>query len=245
MSEFEAGVRAALSKFLASSHQGRKVAVFDADGTLWRGDIGEAFFRHQIAAKTAPHAPPIGAWEAYLTEALEGDTVKAYAWLAQWNAGLREEDFAELCDTFFRESWRANIFGAIRAFTHELANAGFEVWVVTGSPRWIVQSGVREGYAIRPERVIGTDVLVEQGVLTDKLKHEVPYRAGKARLIEKLIGEKPLFAAGNTYWDKEMMNESRGLCLAIASEQEGEPNFDSEQKLQSLARSSQWLSQCF
>lgn len=233
-----------LSNFLSLEREGRKLALFDADGTLWRGDIGEAFFRHQIDRKSIPHAPKSDAWGTYIGEALKGNTVKAYGWLAQWNAGVREIDFIRWCEEFFEIMWAKNVFEPVREFTHMLRNAGFEVWVVTGSPRWIVQAGIK-GFGITADRVIGTSVIVKDGVLTEELEHEVPYRAGKARLIEKLIGAQPHFVAGNTYWDKEMMQLAADLALAIHSEDEGEPNHESEQKLRKLAESSDWLVQRF
>ncbi|MBI3542531.1 MAG: hypothetical protein HY075_04575, partial [Deltaproteobacteria bacterium] len=76
---FDATVARELEKFLKrdwAAVPGRKVALFDADGTLWRGDVGEAFYRHQLERKTIPHAPKKNPWDTYLAEALEGDTPK-------------------------------------------------------------------------------------------------------------------------------------------------------------------------
>jgi phosphoserine phosphatase len=233
-----------LERFLGRAPGGRRVVIFDADGTLWRGDVGEAFFRHQVERKTVPHAPKRDPWESYWQEATQGNTAKAYGWLAQWNAGVREEDLVRWCDEYFRETWTKFVFEPMRELSHALLNAGCEVWVITGSPRWIVQSGVK-GFGIPADRVIGTSVVVRDGVLTEELEHEVPYRAGKARLVEKLIGHMPAFVIGNTYWDKEMMVLSTELALAVCSEEKGEPNHDSEQRLQKLATDSSWLTQRF
>lgn len=241
---FDSQVSSRLAQLFQTEHEGRKVAVFDADGTLWRGDIGEAFFRHQVEKKTIPGAPPKDAWNTYLKESLEGDATVAYAWLAQWNAGVFEHDLKVWCQEFFEDVWTGNIFEPVKQLTQKLKSEDFEVWVVTGSPRWIVQAGVKN-YDIDVDRVIGTNVVVENGVLTERLQNEVPYRAGKARLIEKIIGTEPLFAAGNTFWDKEMLTMARGLSLAICSEGQHEPNFESEQKLQNIARENGWLRQQF
>lgn len=244
MTGFEAAVSKALTEFVEKNSEGRRIALFDADGTLWRGDVGESFFRHQIERKTVPQAPSRDPWGHYIKEALEGDAAKAYGWLAQWNAGVEEADLVRWCEEYFRDTWTKMVFEPMREFTHMLLNSGFEVWVITGSPRWIVQAGVR-GYGIPADRVIGTSVLVKDGVLTDVLEHEVPYRAGKARLYEKIIGSKPIFAAGNTYWDKEMLQLATSLQLAIHSEEKGEPNYDSEQKMYRLAQTNGWLTQRF
>jgi phosphoserine phosphatase len=244
---FDLSIARELNKFLerpqALGRGRRDIAVFDADGTLWRGDVGEAFYRHQIQRKTIPGAPPRDPWDVYIKEAIEGDTVKAYGWLAQWNAGVAEDDLNRWCEEYFNIHFAHMIFAPMRELAHALINAGFEVWVVTASPRWIVQAGVK-GFGIQPDRVIGTSVVVEKGRLTDKVE-QVPYRAAKAKLIQSVIGQKPSFAAGNTYWDKEMMVIATELALAIHSENKGEPNFESEQRLQKLARANKWLSQRF
>ena len=39
---------------LLDSNESEKIAVFDADGTLWHDDLGEAFFKFQIENKLAP-----------------------------------------------------------------------------------------------------------------------------------------------------------------------------------------------
>jgi phosphoserine phosphatase len=241
---FDAPVARELEKLLRRARSGRQVTIFDADGTLWRGDVGEAFFRHQVERNTVPHAPKKDPWDTYLRESLDGNTAKAYGWLAQWNAGVRERDLMRWCEEYFRDSWTKFVFEPVRELSHALLNAGLEVWVVTGSPRWIVQAGVK-GFGIPADRVIGTSVHVRDGLLTDELEHETPYRAGKARLVEKIIGTKPVFVGGNTYWDKEMMVMAGELALAICSEEKGEPNHDSEQKLQKLATANKWLTQRF
>ena len=241
---FDANVARELTHFVERERHGRRIAIFDADGTLWRGDVGEAFFKHQIERGTVPRAPKKDPWQAYLTEALEGETAKAYGWLAQWNAGVEEADLMRWCDEFFRDSWTKFVFEPMREFTHTLLNSGFEVWVITGSPRWIVQAGVK-GFGIPSDRVLGSSVVVEKGILTDRIENEVPYRAGKARLVEKIIAGTPAFVAGNTYWDKEMMLMASEMAFAVCSEDKGEVNHESEERLQRLAETNKWLTQRF
>jgi hypothetical protein len=174
----------------------------------------------------------------------KGDAVKAFGWLAQWNAGVAEADLKQWADHFFRTKWLQNVFQPMRQLTHALLNAGFEVWIVSGSIRWIVEAGV-QGFGIQSDRILGTTVEVENGVLTDRLKGVVPYRAGKARLVSEAIGCRPLLAAGNTFWDKELVDTATELGLTIQSDVQGGPNYDSEQKLARLAASNGWLIQRF
>ena len=132
----------------------------------------------------------------------------------------------------------------MRDLSHTLLKAGFEIWVVSASIRWIVEVGVKD-FGIQHDHVIGSSVVVESGVLTEKIENMVPYRGAKAKLIEKIIGVKPLLAGGNTYWDKEMLGTARELVLTINSEKKGTLNYDSEQRLRSLAEANRWLIQGF
>jgi hypothetical protein len=88
--------------------------------------------------------------------------------------------------------------------------------------------------------------VVNDEVISD-LAYEVPYRQGKYRLVQTKIGIKPIFGAGNTFWDKELLEsvDLNGLNLAIQSEKPGEPNYDSEQKLKEIAKEQGWIIQDF
>lgn len=249
-SGFDPEVSKKLEQFIVNqskktgSHKG--IAVFDADGTLWRGDIGEAFFRDQVARGTVPHAPPKNeAWNFYFNETIKGDCAKAFGWLAQWNTGVKETDLKAWAKEFYEREWAKLAFEPVRQLVRKMTEVGIEVWVVSGSIRWVVAAGAAT-YGIPEHRVIGTSVDVENGVLTDRIEHGIiPYRGGKVQLMEKKIKQTPIFAGGNTYWDKEMMTTATELALAIHSEHRGEPNFESEQKLFEHAKSQGWLTQKF
>src|SRR4051812_12172047 len=113
LSGFTPSVSKELIKFVEKHHGHesiRKIAVFDADGTLWRGDVGEAFFRYQVERRIIPHAPKRNAWNTYFTESTAGDSAKAYGWLAQWNAGVKETDLQRWCEEYVLENWIQNVF---------------------------------------------------------------------------------------------------------------------------------------
>lgn len=256
---FSREIEEELSGFLrrhAGREHYRKIAVFDADGTLWRGDLGEAFLRHQIERRIIPAAPKNSdPWTVYWDEVVNGNPAAAYAWPAQWNAGVAEEDLSRWCREFFRSSYAHLVFEPVRRLTHSLMNADFEVWVVSASMKWAIQAAV-QGFGIQPDRVIAASVVVKNGVLTDELEIPVPFRAAKAKLVDRFIGARPLLVAGNTYWDKEMMITANEIVLGICSERKGEPNYDSETRLQRFLKQQseeeaptggkrKWLSQRF
>ncbi len=235
MVTFDRDVHQKITEFIERHEldpRGRKVAVFDADGTLWREDIGEEFFQFQIEKKWLK---PDYTWVRYWNEMNTGDKLKAYGWLAQWNAGVQENDLREQVQVFLRERFNHAVFEPMRTLTHSFVNAGFEIWVVSASPIWTVQEATR-GFGIQQDHIIGVSVIVEGGVLTDQLVTPLPFRDGKAILIKSKIGVAPLFVAGNTIWDREMMEMATEMTLSISSESVESTNFESEQKLLEFAQ---------
>ncbi len=217
----------------------RKVAVFDADGTLWRGDIGESFFKYQIkkhwlTPKKIGMPEGTDLWNLYWNEVNNGDKAKAYAWLAQWCAGTSIQDMERWCLEFMKNQREISVFESMRTLTHSLMNAGFEVWVVSASPLWPVLEGVK-GFGVQPDHVVGVSVEVVNGILTDKIVTPISYREGKVEVIKKRIGIEPLLVAGNTLWDKDMLEMATEVSLVIHSEKEDEPNYQSEKELADYA----------
>ena len=73
--------------------------VFDADGTLWRDDIGEAFLHHLIGlglVKLPGGRDPYAAYE----EKVHHDKATGYAYAAQLLAGLRQEHVEQVAAAF-------------------------------------------------------------------------------------------------------------------------------------------------
>lgn len=257
MNSFDLEVEKKLQKFVQDKRAQKKavrntgalrlVAVFDADGTLWRGDAGESFFKFQIANKMIPAEYT---WNRYHHENTSGDKIKAYTSLATANAGKSEKDLLQVCRLFFRTNMKKDIFIAMKALVNELKFAGFEVWVVSASPSFIVEAGALE-MGIEPSRVIAVRAKVENGIIQNELAYPAPYREKKVDAIENIIKTKPVFAAGNTAWDQYMMREALEMTLAIRSENEGDPNYESEMELFKAAKeldgknSITWLTQKF
>ena len=121
--------------------------------------------------------------------------------------------------------------------------SGFEVWIVTASMKWLVEIAAKD-FSIPKERVIGATVYLNNGILTNRIE-QLPFRETKVNYMQKIIGESPLFAAGNTFWDKDMLYTATELVLAVCSEDSTGPNFESEQKLKELAIKENWLIQKF
>src|SRR5205823_15033295 len=78
------------------------MALFDADGTLWREDVGEAFLRRLISLGWVQLPDGSDPYEAY-ERAVDRDRASGYAYAAQLQAGLLLEQVATEAGRFARE----------------------------------------------------------------------------------------------------------------------------------------------
>lgn len=192
-------VRSAVEPFLSSTAP--RVAAFDADGTLWRGDVGEDLLRF-LAARG--HLPDGGAGAFARYEALNARApIDSYGYAVTVMAGMAEVELEALCATFFTERFSGRVFPFVRPLLEVLRAAGVEVWICSASPRWIVEAGAR-ALGIDVAHVIGVDAEVEDGRLTERLRLPVTAGPGKVTWLGRR-GVSPGFACGNGELDLDML----------------------------------------
>lgn len=85
-----------------------------------------------------------------------------------------------------------------------LKTHGFELWVVTAGPQWVVQ-GAAAHLPLEAERMIGMRTVLADGELTTEMAEPPTFREGKVAAIEEFIGRKPLLVVGDSWTDAEMM----------------------------------------
>lgn len=93
---------------------------------------------------------------------------------------------------------------------------GFEVYIVTASFKGAVEP-IAMRYGVRPDHVVGMRLTVKpDGSLGDEVLEPFTYRAGKVENIKKFVPSPPLFAAGDSDTDVEMLlQESVQLRLIL------------------------------
>ena len=106
------------------------------------------------------------------------------------------------------------IYQEIRDLIDLMHLHGFDVWIVTGACKYIVQP-FAEKYGIPGDRVIGTEMAIQHGKFTDQPIEPVPYENGKPDAIRRYIGKKPVFVAGNSRGDMAMMTYCEDIALLI------------------------------
>ena len=203
----------------AGALQGRTVA-FDADGTLWRGDVGEELLRELIARDRLPRHPGRrDLYEEYEARVAK-DPADGYAFAAQVMEGWEEAALHSYCRDFFERAIIQQLFPFTRPLLRALADAGCEVWVVSASAVWPVVPGAA-WLGVPAERVIAVEVEVEGGRLTARSKRPVPCGDGKVELL-KARGVRPALAVGNGNLDEPMLEYAeRALVIAPFGQDNG------------------------
>jgi len=100
----------------------------------------------------------------------------------------------------------------IKALIGLLEKKGFEVWIVTAGPQWVV-AGAASSLGVSPEKVIGMRTRLQEGKLTTEIEPPPTFRAGKVEAIKKFIGRKPLLAVGDSWTDAEMLDYAKHALL--------------------------------
>jgi HAD superfamily phosphoserine phosphatase-like hydrolase len=219
--------------------RGRAVAAFDADGTLWNTDLGEAFFHYQIQHRLVPL--PSDPWGHYNRMKDEVSHTAAYLWLAQILKGVELERVRRWAE----ESVAAQpipVFEEQRAVLKKLRELDVEVYIVTASITWAVEPGARR-LGLRDDAVLGIETEVVNGRVTEKPHGVITYREGKAQaLLARTGGVAPYFCAGNTEGDKWLLEAATDVRLVMSSAPEGTENFPTEMKMLDLAAARGWHS---
>jgi phosphoserine phosphatase len=185
-----------------------QLAVFDCDGTLWRGDSGAGFFYWELDAGLIP--PEVASWARARYDEYKAGRVSEEQMCGEMvtmNAGVSEEAIARAACDFFEQRVAANIFPEMLELTTRLRAGGSELWAVSSTCAWVVEVGV-ERFGIPAERVVAASVLIERGVATGTLVR-VPSGAGKAAALREVVGRPADAVFGNSVHDLAMLEMAR------------------------------------
>jgi phosphoglycolate phosphatase-like HAD superfamily hydrolase len=225
-----------------------RIAVFDNDGTLWVEKptyVQLDFLVRRLAQQTAadaslkdqqPYAAAASGDLAWFADAVtthyDGDdsmlTVLAGGILAAYE-GLTVEEHAEHVRTFFGDARHPSLD---RAYTtcgytpmvellRYLEVHGFTNYIVSGGGRDFMRPVTAQMYGIPPERVIGSSVgldFTDGHLVTSSRPEFLNDGPIKAVRIWGRTGRRPIFAAGNSNGDIEMLqftDATPGLSMSI------------------------------
>lgn len=213
------------------------VAAFDADGTLWRVDIGELFFDFQI--KSGALDLPADPWAHYRNLKIKSPEA-AYLWLAQINNGSSIDEVRKWSKQNVDALDPLPTFDFQFKIIEKLQELKFEIFVVTASIAWAVEPAAAL-YGIPSERVLGVKTKIIDGRVTLEQDGVVTYKKGKVdAILEATKGRAPAFVSGNTEGDLLLLESSVGSRLVVASAPKDDSLFVTEQKMQEIAKLKGW-----
>ncbi len=212
--------------------EGRPVVAFDADGTIWEGDVGiEAFERLARTRDVRPLAAQalraealragldvgdladendlaVRLLEAFFLDQLE--PCAAFAMMAWAFAGRSREQMHDFAVHVVREASlarRAHV-EVVEVARWARAN-GVQVWVVSASPEAVIRASLGE-LGFPADEVVAMAPRVSDGVLQPAVGLPIPYGAGKVAAVAKRLEPKELLAAfGDSAADLSLLSLAR------------------------------------
>ena len=192
------------------------VAAFDADGTLWREDVGEAFLRHLIALgwiRLRDGGDPYAAYQ----RAVARDKRSGYAYAAQLQAGLEQAAVDAEAERFAHGWVPSRLIASVQELRSRCADAGLRLVVVSASPLPIVRAAAPlAGFA----DCTGIEVRVTGGRFTDEVVEPVVYAGGKLEAAAR-FGTVAIACGDSLSGDLALLSAAR-VAVAVAPK-EGSP----------------------
>lgn len=209
-----------------------RVAVFDNDGTLWseKPVYFQLLFAMDRVKALAPQNP---AWRgtAPFKAVLDGDMDALTATgergllelILATHAGMTTVEFEQVVRDWLAEARHPRFDRPFTELVYQpmlelltfLRKNGFKTFIVSGGGLEFMRPWTQAVYGIPPEQVIGSTIAVEfvlrDGVPTLVRLPEIDFiddKAGKPVAIHKFIGRRPIFAAGNSDGDLQMLQWS-------------------------------------
>lgn len=217
-----------------------RVAVFDNDGTLWceKPAYIQLDFLVRRLAEQAAADPALAATQPYQAAAAGdlawfGDAVTKHyngddsalkilaGGILSAYAGMSVEDHADQIKAFFAEAQHPTLGRPYTACSYlpmvellrYLETNGFTNYIVSGGGRDFMRPVTASMYGVPPERVIGSSVGLDfvdgqlKTTATPEFLNDGPVKAVR---IWGRVGRRPIFAAGNSNGDIQMLEYADG-----------------------------------
>ena len=203
-----------------------RIAVFDNDGTLWIEQplYTQLAFAFDRVRAMAPEHPDWEDTEPFKS-VLKGDYSNLdkeglLKIISTTHSGMTTEDFELIASAWFKTSKHPRFKRSYSELTYKpmvelleyLRANGFKTYIVSGGGIDFMRPVTERLYGIPPEQVVGTSLVSKyelqdgQPVLVKMPKiFFIDDKEGKPVGIHQFIGKRPIFAAGNSDGDYEML----------------------------------------
>jgi HAD superfamily phosphoserine phosphatase-like hydrolase len=184
-------------------------AFFDADHTLWAGDLGDLVAREamkqglmkpkashalaEILKKSGgvPTMNPNRDSQLLLERYFKDKVSDLDIIIAQvlCYAGWTPSELRTFGKSLFDKHLAPKIYEDMAVLHETLRKAGITIKVISGSAQWIVEAAC-EHFGIPAEDVYGARSLIVDGLLSDQVDEPMTYTAGKVEAMERWIGSR-------------------------------------------------------
>jgi len=217
--------------------KGRKIAVFDGDGTV----MGQTphYLADECMYQFAKENPD---WNSEIIDTitqLSNVSLPYVQFRVKYISGKSLQFYRDLGEKTFNKYYKHKIFKPIKQLIKILKENDFEVWIVTASPEGMYQQFLSKEFDIPITHIIGVKSVIKDGIITDKIVYPVPQDKGKMEAIETFIQDKPLLVAGNSRGDKEMIEFSSELKIIVNPDEHIAK--DQDQSIADYAKEEGWL----
>ena len=207
----------------------KRIATFDNDGNLWSEQPAyfQLFFAIDRIKALAPEHPE---WktEQPFKAVLEDDMTELAKYgehgllqlVMASHAGMTTEEFEKIVEEWlstarhprFNKPFTDLVYQPMLELLQYLRDNDFKTFIVSGGGIEFMRPWVGEVYGIPPDQVVGSSIKTEfdynDGKPVIRRLAEIDFiddKAGKPIGIHKFIGQKPVFASGNSDGDLQMM----------------------------------------
>jgi phosphoglycolate phosphatase-like HAD superfamily hydrolase len=211
-----------------------RIAAFDNDGTLWVEQpyytlLAFALDRIRALAPEHPEWREQQPFKAVLEndlEALKASGIKGVMQLVMAShAGMTTEEFETIVEDWigssehpkFARPYTELVYQPMLELLAYLRDNGFKTFIVSGGGVEFMRPWTEQVYGIPPEQVVGSTILTEFALRDDVpvlvRRPEMDFlddKEGKPVAINKFVGRQPIFAAGNSDGDLQMLQWTTG-----------------------------------
>jgi len=206
-----------------------RIATFDNDGTLWaeKPMYFQLYYALDKLKEMAPQHPEWKTQEPFAS-ALKGDMKGVAATgkegllkiIGATHAGMTVDEFSDSVTKWMATAKHPTTGKSFLEMTYQpmkellayLRANGFKTYIVSGGGIEFMRPWTEEAYGIPPEQVVGSSLKMKYEIKDGKpvlMKLAevdlIDDKAGKPVGIQSHIGRRPVFAAGNSDGDFEML----------------------------------------
>ncbi len=211
-----------------------RMATFDNDGTLWAEQpmYFQFLFAMDRVKALAPQHPEWKTEEPFKS-VLAGDMKGLLASgekgvleiVARTHSGMTTSEFDQIAREWFKTArhprfkrpYNEMVYRPMLELLAYLRANGFKTFIVSGGGVEFMRAFATEAYGIPPDQIVGS-----MGKLEYEMRNGTPMliklpqvlfiddKAGKPEGIQSFIGQRPIFAFGNSIGDQQMLEWTAG-----------------------------------